>query len=715
VSVQRSFAKILCVWVAALVGACTGVPQDVDAGEPSDAGVDDAGTPLVLGDVIDVSAGAEHTCAVRTDGSVWCWGRNDSGQLGDGTTTDRGKPVRVPGLAAATTVSAGSAHSCAVLVDGRVACWGSNSHAQLGSLDTTSTIVIANISDVVRVVAAYRHSIALGRDGLVRWWGDGRVGQIPIGGSSATAVPTVVVGITNATALHGRCVVHRFGRLSCWTSEGTWNEIAGITTAVDVAYPYAVLEDGSVVAFASGSERQANILTGGSARAVRVNSNEVCVQRPDDTLHCFVNDELFFRVFDLLESVFDVETWEVESGQGIRVFSLGDAHACALRSTGELVCWGSNSRGQLGQGMPSVANGAVDVEGIVDATAVAVGNQHACAIHDGGRVACWGFNYYASLGDGTRRPSSVPVDVIGIDDARSIAAGVGQVCAVRANGSLSCWGGFSIASGVARAHWPPSGIPSEIAGPSDVVHVSSSRLATCVQEAAGTVSCLGTLNLSSEMRIESSELAPVDAFFGTRQISVVDGTALCALRDDVDQTRVQCMGLEPSLNENAWMTPDNTPFDVGIDGVIALDAGNGHICALSEDKHVRCWGHNTSGEVAPLASTSQTSPLLVPGVDGVTQISAGMRHTCVRREDGRVLCWGAGFWAGQAGQFNFEAGVHVVENLDDAVAVSSGVMLACALRANGRIACWGNDQFGGLGTSSGSSFRKPLIVTFPDE
>src|ERR1044071_3172995 len=79
-----------------------------------------------------VAAGAQHTCARRTDGTIWCWGRNDFGQVGDASTTDRASPVQVSGVLAAIDVHAGDLHSCAVLDVGTVRCWGRNANGQLG-------------------------------------------------------------------------------------------------------------------------------------------------------------------------------------------------------------------------------------------------------------------------------------------------------------------------------------------------------------------------------------------------------------------------------------------------------------------------------------------------------------------------------------------------------------------------------------------------------
>ena len=104
-----------------------------------------------------VAAGASHTCALRTDGTVWCWGANESGELGDGTTTDRGSPTEISGLTGVIAIAAGNLHACALLGAGTVECWGWNVYGQVGDGTTTSRLSptpVPGLSGVVAISAA---------------------------------------------------------------------------------------------------------------------------------------------------------------------------------------------------------------------------------------------------------------------------------------------------------------------------------------------------------------------------------------------------------------------------------------------------------------------------------------------------------------------------------------------------------------------------------
>ena len=120
----------------------------------------------------------------------------------------------------------------------------------------------------------------------------------------------------------------------------------------------------------------------------------------------------------------------------------GVLHTCALLSNGTVQCWGSNGRGQLGDGTTTQSTTPVTVSGITNATAIAAGAGHSCAVLATGTVQCWGWNSYGQLGNGTTTdsPTPTPVTVSGITNATAISAGGIYTCAMLASGTVQCWG-----------------------------------------------------------------------------------------------------------------------------------------------------------------------------------------------------------------------------------------------------------------------------------
>jgi alpha-tubulin suppressor-like RCC1 family protein len=201
-----------------------------------------AGGVGTLSGVTQVAAGAEFTCAVRTDMSVWCWGRNDKGQIGDNTTTDRVNPVQVVGtggvgtLANVVRVSAGDKHACALRNDETVWCWGQNTAGQLGDNTTTDRSApvqvrgaggVGFLTSVTVMLAGSGNHTCVIRSGATMWcWGRNNSGQLGDNTTTDRSVPVQVVGVggvgtlanTERAATGGEhsCAVANDDTLRCW-------------------------------------------------------------------------------------------------------------------------------------------------------------------------------------------------------------------------------------------------------------------------------------------------------------------------------------------------------------------------------------------------------------------------------------------------------------------------------------------------------------------
>lgn len=177
-----------------------------------------------LQNVAEIAAGGAHTCVRLDDGSVRCWGANDFGQLGDSTTTTRRSPILLPGVRDARAISAGGAHTCAILADKSVSCWGRNDDGQLGDGSTTSRstpVKVVGIDDVEQIAAGTFHTCARRSDSAVYCWGRNDAGQIG-DGTVGTPRPraTLAVGTGPASAiavgLSDSCALLPDNTLRCW-------------------------------------------------------------------------------------------------------------------------------------------------------------------------------------------------------------------------------------------------------------------------------------------------------------------------------------------------------------------------------------------------------------------------------------------------------------------------------------------------------------------
>jgi len=197
-----------------------------------------------------IAAGRYHSCALTSAGAAWCWGSNEFGQLGDGTTTNRLQPNVVEGLAGGVVaIAAGTYHSCALTGDGAVWCWGRNGSGRLGdgtTIDRPAPVPVAGLEEgVVAIAAGDTHTCALTSAGGVLCWGSNRSGKLGDGTERSRRTPVAVVGLaTPAIAIAAgwdhTCALMSTGGVKCWGrgtriagAPATW---AGSLVPVDVDY-----------------------------------------------------------------------------------------------------------------------------------------------------------------------------------------------------------------------------------------------------------------------------------------------------------------------------------------------------------------------------------------------------------------------------------------------------------------------------------------------
>ena len=327
-----------------------------------------------------VSAGSGQTCALATAGGLKCWGLNDVGQLGDGTTTNHSTPVDVVGLTSGVAaVSAGANHSCAVTLAGGVKCWGANASGQVGdgttTAPTTPVDVVGLTSGVAAVSAGHDHTCALTTAGGLKCWGFNGTFQLGDGTTTSSSTPVDVVGLTSGVAAVSAgsshtCALTTAGGLKCW----------GFNTE-------GQLGDGTTT----------------------------------------------FR-----STPVDV----VGLTSGVAAVSLGSHHTCAVTTAGGLKCWGRNVSGQLGDGTTTFRSTPVDVVGLTSGVAgVSAASFDTCALTTAGGLTCWGSNNFGELGDGTTTAHNTPADVVGLTTGvAAVSAGTLHTCAVTTTGGLKCWG-----------------------------------------------------------------------------------------------------------------------------------------------------------------------------------------------------------------------------------------------------------------------------------
>jgi alpha-tubulin suppressor-like RCC1 family protein len=301
-----------------------------------------------------VSAGAGFTCGVATDDRVYCWGQNFDGNLGDGTTEPHSSPVAIAGGRRFSQVSAGSQHTCAVTLSHGVFCWGGGSSGKLGDGTTDNHPIPVRVAAGARhfreVRAGLAYTCAVGSDSLAYCWGDNSRGQLGDGTTISRPVPVAVRGGRHfrqlAAGLQHTCGVTTTNTAYCWGSDN-----------------HGQLGDGAS-GFARRRREPTAVLGGLQFRAVSVGSTHSCGATTGNRAYCW-GDNQFGQLGDGTTEG-RLSPTGVAGGRFFQQVIAGSgSFTCARMPDDEMLCWGNNNRGQLGDGtttaraLPTLVSGAM--------------------------------------------------------------------------------------------------------------------------------------------------------------------------------------------------------------------------------------------------------------------------------------------------------------------------------------------------------------------
>lgn len=348
----------------------------------------------VTGKAVGVSNGELHTLILMADGSILATGSNDSGQLGNGTTTDASGFTTALGLPVVKAVGAGLYHSLALANDGTLYAWGNNAQGELGEaaeLEYNVPRLVKNMSGIVQVASGDSHSLALGGDGTVWAWGNNYYGSLGDGSDRDKSTPVKVLGLPAVKLLRA----------------------GGNNSA-------AIASDGSVWTWGANFNGQ-----------IGVNSTTVDYYTKPQKVPG-------------LSSVIDM--------------AIGTNFMLALKSDGTVWAWGKNKSGQLGLGDKTQRKAPTQIASLSNVIGIAAGDIHSVALKRDGTVWAWGYGSDGQLGNSDSPDDQLtPALVRNLSGIKSVGAGIYMSGALGSNGRIYTWGSnFDGELGTSETYYTPT-------------------------------------------------------------------------------------------------------------------------------------------------------------------------------------------------------------------------------------------------------------------
>ena len=686
----------------------------------------DSDGSAALDDIAQIGAGASHTCALKENRKVVCWGYGGSGRLGRGDSS--GSLVAQSVLNAGGKVpeqkaffkriSAGEAHTCVTQeaflgTQGKAFCWGYGGDGQLGNNATANSsapVQVGSLTTVQQVDTGNEFSCALMEDGGIYCWGRQAHGQLGNGvnTNSLKKNPVAVVGLGGQGVLVGAkqlsvgsehsCVVSSGDKVFCW-GKGTDGQLGQDTSIQASENPVKVVGVGGV-GFLSNVQQ----VSAGMAFS--------CALKTDNTVFCWgkkSSGQLGYGVSGSGIQYTPVQVQDIDGSgllSGVEQISAGNKHTCALQYNGKVVCWGFGGEGRLGNGDDLNANAVRPVQ-VIDPTGgsplnlivqVRAGKDHTCALNDVGSAYCWGKGSDYQLGHNSTASSNLPVRVkegnVSLNKVKEITAGSSHTCALKEGGQIVCWG-LGTSGRLGHDATSSASLPVVVKAKSGTnlffnltggflaEDLGSGYLHNCILNRNKTVECWGE---GSEGQLGSGGISKSHT-----SIPVVDSTGSGRLTD-----------------------------------IIQIAAGDFYTCALAEGKKVLCWGEREHGNLGAGQQTNSSHPMYVENTVGVQlsnihQVAAGRLHTCALKNNSKVLCWGLGY-NGQLGRNSTinSSNPELVKGeggngtLSSVQQISLGSEFSCALKTSGEVRCWGKNIRWQLGDNSSSDRLLPVPVIDTD-
>jgi len=639
-----------------------------------------------LSGITAIATGKSHSLALKSNGTVWAWGLNANGRLGDGTTTDRSTPVQVSGLSGVTAISGGSLHSLALKSNGTVWAWGSNTNGVLGDGSGAAQplpVQASSLSSITAIASGAAHNLARKSDGTVWAWGQNAFGQL---GDTTETTRTTAVQVLNVAGI---------AAIACGGSHSLALKSDGTVLAWGHGF-YGALGNGGTADRSQALPIESisaalSISAGGSSSLITVGPTNNGFEAVDDHAIVYRNSSTA-QTINVLVNDFSIQnaTFSVTSNTSA-------AHGTVVNSSNAVTY--APTTGFTGE--DSFSYTITDSQGHSSTASVKV------FVIRRGTILTWGWNTNSILGDGTYIDRFTPVPVVGLTgNIVQLSGGATHCLVVKSDGTVWGWGGsVNVETGSGsggRFPWTAVQVP----GISDVKFVAAGRSASLALKNDGTVwswgwNSRGELGDGTTTRRGTPQ--PISGLTNVKAIAMTGGHGMALKNDGTVWTWGENVSGQLGDGTATKVAPFGklTPLQVpGLSGVTAIASGDDHSLALKSDGTVWAWGDNYWGEIGIGADSyhEQLSPIAVPNLSGITKITVDGSHNAASGSGSTTWGWGRNneseLIGGTVRSQRVPAPIPGVESSD---MLAWGEMHGLALGTDGRLRTWGNNDHGQLG------------------